>query len=86
MSTSVVVNYGGSCCKMLVDSDWVSQLRSKLQFLSQPVARVVSDDNNRIQFPGLNEITGYWCMQTEPLFRRYCKRSSALFLISVLSL
>ena len=36
---------------MLVDSDWASQLRSELQFLSQPVTRIVSDDNNRIQFP-----------------------------------
>ena len=68
MSTSVVTNYGDSCCKVLVDSDWASQLRSELQFLSQPVARIVSDDNN-----GLNEKTGYWFMQAEPLCRRYCK-------------
>ena len=51
MSTSEVVNYGGSCGKVLVDSDWASQFRSEFQFLSQPVTRIVSDDSNRIQFP-----------------------------------
>ena len=51
MSTPEVINYGGSCGKVLVDSDWASQLRSELQFLSQPVTRIVSDDSNRIQFP-----------------------------------
>ena len=33
-----------------LDSDGASQLRLELQFLSQPVARIVSDVNNRIQF------------------------------------
>ena len=35
---------------MSLDSDGTSQLRLELQFLSQPVARIVSDVNNRIQF------------------------------------
>ena len=50
VSNSEVINYGGSCGKVSLDSDGASQLRSELQFLSQPVARIVSDDNNRIQF------------------------------------
>ena len=50
MSNSEVINYGGFCGKVSLDSDGASQLRSELQFLSQPVARIVSDDNNRIQF------------------------------------
>ena len=51
MSTSEVISYGGSSGKVSLDSDWVSQLISELKFLSQPITRIVSDDNKRIQFP-----------------------------------
>ena len=32
MSTSEVINYGGSSGKVSLDSDWVSQLISELKF------------------------------------------------------
>ena len=51
VSTSEVISYGGSSGKVSLDSDWVSQLISELKFLSQPITRIVSDDNKRIQFP-----------------------------------
>ena len=51
MSTSEVINYGGSSGKMSLDSDWASQLKSELKFISQPITRIVSDDNKRIRFP-----------------------------------
>ena len=50
LSTSEVINYGGCSGKVLLDSDLARQLISELHFLSQPVIRIVSDDNNRIQF------------------------------------
>ena len=50
MSNSEVINNGGSCGKVSLDSDGASQLTSELQFLSQPVARIFSGDKNRIQF------------------------------------
>ena len=51
-STSEVIYYGGFCGQVLLDSDWASQLRSVLQFLSQALStRIVSGDNNRVQFP-----------------------------------
>ena len=47
-----IIYYGGFCGQVLLDSDWASQLRSVLQFLSQALCtRIVSDDNNRVQFP-----------------------------------
>ena len=80
MSTSVVTNYGDSCCKVLVDSDWASHLRSELQFLSQPVARIVSDDNN-----GLNKKKqGIGLCKLNLYAAAIAKITSTLFLNSVL--
>ena len=51
-STSEVIHYGGFCDKVLLDSDWASQLGSVLQFLSRALrTRIISDDNKRVQFP-----------------------------------
>ena len=88
VSNSEVINYGGSCGKVSLDSDGASQLRSELQFLSQPVARIVSDDNNRIQFlrsEWNNKVLVYvsWTFISPPLQKE--ARLSSSFQFSVVN-
>ena len=86
VSNSEVISYGGSCGKVSLDSDGASQLRSELQFLSQPVARIVSDDNNRIQFlrsEWNNKVLVYvsWTFTSPPLQKEARLFSSFQFFV-----
>ena len=86
VSNSEVINHGGSCGKASLDSDGASQLRSELQFLSQPVARIVSDDNNRIQFlrsEWNNKVLVYvsWTFMSPPLQKEARLFSSFQFFV-----
>ena len=62
-STSEVIYYGGFYGQVLLDSDWASQLRSVLQFLSQAQVPGLSVTiTTEFSFLGLNKVTGYCFM------------------------
>ena len=79
MSTSEIVNYGGSCGKVLVDSDWASQFYQNFNFYHNQLPGLSVTITTEFSFLGLNEITGYWFMSAKCKCHGYCKMELGSF-------